>query len=185
MSDTDLCVRHLTRLSYDGGMDLLLSAKAYATLHHVIRKGQLYGVVAYTHHLDQAERVLLRFGERRPVMRAAIWLHDLVEDTDVKLRDIEENFGDDVAALVGAVTSEPGPDRRTRNALTYPKIRHAGPDAVRLKLADRIANVENGGGSLSMYVREHPDFRHALFSPADSLNPPMWDELDRLISEAT
>jgi len=162
-------------------MDIIAAAKSYATLHHVIRKGQLYGVVPYTHHLDQADRVLLRFDEDRIVLRTAIWLHDVVEDTDVKLRDIEENFGEEVATLVGAVTSEEGPNRRTRNALTYPKIRTAGPDAVRLKLADRIANVENGGGSVSMYFREYPDFRHALFSPVDSLNSSMWGHLDHLL----
>ena len=164
-------------------MDVIAAAKAYATLHHVIRKGQMYGVVPYTHHLDQADRVLARFGETRPVMRTAIWLHDVVEDTDVKLRDIEENFGDEVARLVGAVTSEQGPNRATRNALTYPKIRRAGSDAVRIKLADRIANVENGGGSLSMYVREYPDFRHALYDPSDCENFAMWAGLDSILLE--
>lgn len=162
-------------------MDILAAAKSYATLHHVIRKGQLYGNVPYTHHLDQADRVLQRFDEERIVLRTAIWLHDVVEDTDVKLRDIEENFGEPVAFLVDAVTSEDGPSRRVRNALTYPKIRSAGSDAIRIKLADRIANVENGGGSVGMYAREYPDFRHALFVPTDSLNSPMWSALDRLI----
>jgi hypothetical protein len=106
-----------------------------------------------------------------------------VEDTDVKLRDIEENFGEEVARLVGAVTSEEGPNRRVRNALTYPKTRDAGSDAVRLKLADRLANVENGGGSLAMYIREYPDFRHALFSPYDDFNLRMWSALDDIIGE--
>jgi hypothetical protein len=124
-------------------------------------------------------------------MRTAIWLHDVVEDTDVKLRDIEENFGEEVALLVSAVTSEEGPSRRVRNALTYPKIRAAGPNAIRIKLADRIANVENGGGSVGMYAREYPDFRHALWSPGfvdpivplGDINTEMWRTLDRLIGE--
>lgn len=163
-------------------MDILAAAKSYATLHHVIRKGQLYGNVPYTHHLDQADRVLIRFDETRLFMRVAIWLHDVVEDTDVKLRDIEENFGDEVALLVGAVTSEEGPSRRVRNALTYPKIRAAGTNAVRLKLADRIANVENGGGSVAMYAREYSDFRHALHDQSDTQNIPLWSFLDGAIT---
>lgn len=170
---------------YDVQMDILLAAaKSYATLHHVIRKGQLYGNVPYTHHLDQADRVLLRFGEMRVLLRTSVWLHDIVEDTDVKLRDIEENFGEAVAFLVGAVTSEDGSNRRVRNALTYPKIRTAGPDALRLKLADRIANVENGGGSVAMYAREYGDFRHALFNPIDDFNFQMWAHLDFLLERA-
>lgn len=169
-------------------MDLITSARQYATLHHVIRKGQLYGVLPYTHHLAAVEGVLREFGEAREELLVAAWLHDIVEDTDVKLRDVEENFGQEVARLVGAVTSEDGPNRKTRNALTYPKIREAGRDAVRLKLADRIANVRNGGSSVGMYAKEHRDFRHALYDPDDvadrCINRQMWREIDRLL-EAT
>lgn len=114
-------------------------------------------------------------------MLEAAWLHDIVEDTDVKLRDIEENFGEDVAFLVSCVTSEEGLNRKVRNALTYPKIRSGGPRPIRLKLADRISNVSSGGGSMKMYGREYPDFRHALYSDQDSMNSAMWRELDGLI----
>lgn len=159
-------------------MDMLAAAKSYATLHHVIRKGQLYGNLPYTHHLEQVQTMLVRLGEQRQVMHVAAWLHDIIEDTDVKYRDVEENFGEDVAALVQAVTSEDGPNRKIRNALTYPKIRAAGSDAIRLKLADRLANVTNGGGSTKMYAREYADFRHALFNAGDDANSIIWLSLD-------
>ncbi len=164
-------------------MDLLASAKSFATLHHVIRKGQLYGNLPYTHHLAAVENVLRSFGEHRIEMLTATWLHDIVEDTDVKLRDIQENFGEEVARLVGAVTSEEGDNRKVRNALTYPKIRAAGSDAVCLKLADRIANMENGGGSAAMYKKEYPDFRHGLYFE-DAVAPwlgHMWKYLDNIV----
>ncbi len=164
-------------------MDQLSAAKSYATLHHVVRRGQLYGLVPYTHHCQDVERVMVRFGEDRLVLRVCAWLHDIVEDTDVKMRDIEENFGEEVALLVGAVTSEEGPNRKVRNALTYPKIRAIGPDAVRLKLADRIANIENGGSSVKMYVREYPEFRFNLFRDDDAMNASMWSHLDGLIEK--
>lgn len=159
-------------------MDQLTAAKHFATLHHVIRKGQLYGPLPYTHHLAAVERVLLSFGITDEDMLVAAWLHDIVEDTDVKVRDVEENFGARVAALVSAVTSEEGPNRKTRNALTYPKIRAAGNDAIKLKLADRMANVKNGGASWQMYKKEHAEFRHALMTgnEDDTLNE-MWEEL--------
>lgn len=159
-------------------MDMLAAAKSYATLHHVIRKGQLYGNLPYTHHLERVHATLVAFSEQRPAMHVAAWLHDIVEDTDVKLRDIEENFGEEVARLVAAVTSEEGPNRKVRNALTYPKIRSAGSDAVKLKLADRMSNVTNGGGSVKMYAREHGEFRYALFDVADTNNARIWLSLD-------
>lgn len=166
-------------------IDPLNSIKAFATLHHVIRKGQMYGVVPYTHHLSDVENVLREFGITDVEMLQASWGHDIIEDTDVKLRDIRENFGERVASLVFAVTSEEGVNRKTRNALTYPKIREAGDDAVRLKLADRIANVRNGGGSAQMYAKEHNEFRHQLYNPGcTTITSHMWACLDHLIEMA-
>lgn len=165
-------------------MDRLTYAKFYAAKKHA---GQDYGVLPYTHHLQDVERVLRDFGvygdgpqgEDDPSpedMYVAAWLHDVVEDTDVKIRDVEELFGVQVARLVQAVTAEEAPNRKSRNALTYPKTREAGKFAVRLKLADRIANVENGGASGTMYAREHADFRRALHTPGE--NEDMWGHLD-------
>ncbi len=164
----------------DPGITLLTLAKQTASLHHIERKKQMYGVLPYTHHLADVEEILRDFGETRQEMLIAAWLHDIVEDTDYKIRDVEENFGEEVARLVGAVTSEKGENRKIRNALTYPKIRETGEDAVRLKLADRIANVSTGGGSFSMYKKEYDSFRHALYSPGSS-NEDMWQELDSLM----
>ncbi len=167
------------------GLDPLGKAKSHATLHHVIRKAQLYGNLPYTHHLEAVERVLREFGETRLELLAAAWLHDIVEDTDYKIRDVRENFGDRVAELVAAVTSEDGANRKIRNALTYPKIRMAGPDAIELKLADRIANVRNGGGSVEMYKKEYAEFRHALWDHNvinDSVAYAMWTTLDLLMN---
>lgn len=173
---------------YDGCMDPIVHAQFFATTHHVLKKGQMYGALPYTHHLQAVADVLKKFTPANTIygsrtlrmddttMLVAAWLHDIVEDTDVKLRDVEETFGEDVAKLVGAVTAEDGANRKVRNALTYPKTRAAGVWAVRLKLADRIANVENGGASVEMYKREYPDFHHALRTELE--NDDMWLHLD-------
>lgn len=181
-------------------MDSITQAQFYATTYNVVHKHQMYGVLPYTHHLQAVDDVLKKYGPLEPGyerwlgevdetgsslypgandMRTAAWLHDIVEDTDIKLRDIEENFGLQVAKLVGAVTSEEGPSRKVRNALTYPKIRDAGRCAVRLKLADRIANVSSGGASVEMYRKEHNDFHRALFT--DGENVDMWVVLNELV----
>lgn len=119
------------------------------------------------------------FQDLRIITQAAAWLHDIVEDTPVKLKEIEEQFGSLVAALVEAVTNEPGANRKIRHALTYPKTR-AMPLAVYLKLCDRISNVRAGGALRQMYRKEHEDFRRALYTPG--LFEPMWAELDRLLA---
>ena len=53
---------------------------------------------------------------------AAAWLHDTIEDTSVTREDIVAHFGDEVAALVWAVTGE-GATRSERNQSAYAKIR--------------------------------------------------------------
>ena len=172
-----------------GDMDLVTQAKMFATQKHVLDNKQLYGVLPYTHHLAAVEEVLVRYNFLGEQIRAAAWLHDVVEDTrgkpnEVRVRDIKEIFGDFVAELVGAVTCEEGPNRKTRNALTYPKIAAAGEYAVALKLADRIANVEFEGGAIDMYKKEHPEFSRQLKTariPELSTVHAMWWDLDDLI----
>ncbi len=170
-------------------MDALDQAKFFATTHHILlrKPSQMYGNLPYTHHLAAVESVMRELGETREDMLVATWLHDIVEDTDVKVRDVEEAFGERVAELVDAVTADPLLERKLRNALVYPKIRKVGPDAVRLKLADRIANVTNAGSMGKKYAREYEDFRHGLRQENDALNWNAWvwldDEIDHILGE--
>lgn len=158
-------------------MDPLRHVKFFATVKHA---GQSYSGLPYTHHLAAVESVLKRFNVTDEALLAASWLHDVVEDTDVKVKEIEEMFGHEVAVLVSAVTNEDGPNRKSRHALTYPKIREAGEKAIRLKLADRIANVESGGNLVGMYKKEHEDFRRALYTPGQAED--MWAHLNKILS---
>lgn len=162
----------------ESDLDPLRFAKFFAATKHGDQK---YGVLPYTHHLAQVEAVLRRFkGEFiHENMLVAAWLHDVIEDTGTKLKEIEELFGPKVTELVGAVTNEPGPNRKVRAALTYPKIR-ACVGATALKLADRIANVENGGKLVDMYRKEHEDFRRGLYCPGR--HEEMWAHLDALLA---
>jgi (p)ppGpp synthase/HD superfamily hydrolase len=155
------------------------AAREFARAQHA---DQPYDGGPYDNHLAAVAAVLDRFGYESETLHTAAWLHDVVEDTETEISEVESRFGADVATLVWAVTSEPGQNRKERNALTYPKIR-ALPGATILKLADRIANVENGlasGSSLTqMYRKEHPAFKEALYVPgvADA----MWAHLDQLL----
>lgn len=159
-------------------MDPLRHVKFFAAMKHA---GQTYGSgLPYTHHLAAVEQVMRRFGILDEAMLTASWLHDVVEDTETKLKEIEEMFGPEVARLVHAVTNEDAPNRKMRHALTYPKIREAGALAIMLKLADRIANVEAGGNLVGMYRKEHEDFRRALYTPGQA--DIMWEHLNGLMN---
>jgi guanosine-3',5'-bis(diphosphate) 3'-pyrophosphohydrolase len=159
-----------------------LEKKAF-TLAEVFHQNQKYGNEPYTKHLRDVVDVLKRFGITNSDVLAAAWLHDAVEDTPLTIETVKEEFGDDVASLVYAVTTEPGKNRKERNAKTYPKIA-AQPEAIYLKLADRIANVEaslgNNKEKLKMYQKEFPDFLKALQQPG--IADEMWCLLEELIN---
>lgn len=166
-------------------------ARYFATTEHVNIRHQTYNGLPYTHHLMDVEYVLRRFLPsitqepwNSPIVLAA-WLHDVVEDCGIKIKVIAEMFGQAVGDLVWAVTDEPGPNRKTRKLLTYEKIRDT-ENAVVVKLADRIANVETGGELVGMYAKEHPDFKRNLHDAKidPNLKPvvaAMWDHLDNLL----
>lgn len=150
--------------------DRILFAMYYATQEHVIKRHQLHGVLPYTHHLAEVDRIITSWMKpddepRFTNLRLAAWCHDLVEDCpDVKLKNVAELFGEPVELLVDAVTDvpDPGLTRHARKLLTYEKTRAGGPDAVLLKLADRTANLLAGGGMFEVYKNEHNVFQHAL-----------------------
>jgi (p)ppGpp synthase/HD superfamily hydrolase len=167
--------------------DLIGFAKQFATLAHS-DAGHTYDGNPYATHLEAVVEVLMRYGETGKVMLAAGSLHDVVEDCKIKLSTIEDLFGPKVAALVGALTDEPGENRKDRKAATYPKIK-ATPGAVQLKLADRIANVENGiltGNKrmFLMYSKEHPEFEKNLRPGSNEIEETMWKRLDYLFQMA-
>lgn len=157
-------------------MPVMDRAKLFAIQAHGDQK---YGDQPYGVHLQEVVAVLVRFGVRSHVVLCAAWLHDVLEDTKTTAEAVLGEFGAPIAELVEAVTNEAGANRKERNLRTYPKIRRYGINAVVLKLADRIANVENalatGTPHLKMYRREFAEFSTALFVSGEC--DAMWDHL--------
>lgn len=162
-------------------MMIIKKAKEFALERH---GNQKYGEYPYAYHLRKVVGVLERFEAGSPLLVSSAWLHDVVEDTNVTIEEIDRIFGENVADIVWRVTtSSIGKNRKERHIKTYPKIR-GRREAVLLKLADRIANSEQccAGGNPrlhSMYQKEYPAFREALYRQDEF--PEMWDLLDALL----
>ncbi len=149
--------------------DLILVAKA-RSLALSAHGNQCYGNRPYEEHLRAVVKVLRRFGvvlgqDDGTELICAAWLHDTREDTEVRNSSIVAEFGHRIADIVERVTDEPGENRKARKRATYPKIVESDA-AVIVKLADRIANVEDAAASnprlFSMYAAEHEEFSEAL-----------------------
>lgn len=160
-------------------------AKRFAGIMHF---RQSYGTHKYTYHLQQVEMVINRFGFKDTKLRICAWLHDIIEDTEISYYQVKDTFGQEIADIVYAVTNEMGRNRKERYAKTYPKIR-ANKNALIIKLADRIANIEFSKGSntsyVDMYKKEWPSFYSALHSldETDVRINKMWQYLESLFTE--
>jgi guanosine-3',5'-bis(diphosphate) 3'-pyrophosphohydrolase len=179
-------IARLTTLENVGGVfrdgrAIYERARAFAIKAHL---GQMQGDEFYTCHLEEVENVLIRFDSCSFRMRAAAWLHDTVEKSNVTMKDINREFPGFVASLVDAVTIVQGESREQRNSATYLRVKEQGSYAVVLKLADRIANVEEAiraatltnDSKLPIHEDEYSEFRDALYESKNA--DAMWAHMD-------
>lgn len=95
------------------------------------------------HPIAVAKIVAKDIGLGATSIEAAI-LHDVVEDTEYRISDIENMFGKKVATIVDGLTKLSG-DFDSRQALTLKKILMTLSDDVRvilIKIADRLHNMQ-------------------------------------------
>jgi (p)ppGpp synthase/HD superfamily hydrolase len=144
-------------------VEQLLEARILAVKLHA---GKRYGDLPYEVHLDHVVGVLQRFGAVDLDLLAAGYLHDAQEDTEASKTLIALFTNDRVAELVDAVSDGEGANRKERKERPFTLIPQV-PDAIILKLADRIANLENGHAQESslvgMYRKEQPEFEARLY----------------------
>lgn len=147
--------------------------------------GHMYGNEPYWVHLVDVVEVLHEYKhlfnpDHFEQLLAAAPLHDVLEDCpSVSYKDLETQFGPDVARLVYAVTKAPMSSWKLVNAALGAKLRDC-PDALPLKLADRIANMRKGEKN-DMYIKRFPNFYENLRDISDQYDE-MWTEL-KLICE--
>jgi (p)ppGpp synthase/HD superfamily hydrolase len=155
---------------------------------------QTYGPHPYSYHLNKVYEVLIRFGfDENDIdhldLLIACPLHDSLEDTAISYTDIKKTFNEDIAEIVFCMTDDKnGKTRKEKKDLTYPKLA-TNPDSIVLKLADRIANMENAEVAAKekdekdfgkMYMKEFKKFRWMLYRPGHA--DEMWAYLDRLVN---
>lgn len=162
-----------------------LKAKEFAIKAH---GNQQYGDRPYSYHLESVVQIAKNLDLENDIILGC-WLHDTIEDCNVSYQDIKREFGRDVAEIVFDVTDELGRNRKERKVKTYPKIK-ANEKALCVKLCDRIANLNQTISDqkfdlLSMYFKEHTEFKEKLYSPSHNINTiKLWQILDDLIEKA-
>ena len=133
--------------SYDPGMDedALNRAYVYAMKLHGSQKRES-GDPYFSHPIEVAGILTDLKLDGDSIITAL--LHDLVEDTETSLEDIEKMFGKEVARLVGGVTKLSRLElqsEQTRHAENFRKLVLAMSEDIRVllvKLADRLHNMQ-------------------------------------------
>ncbi|HTZ29574.1 MAG TPA: HD domain-containing protein [Streptosporangiaceae bacterium] len=119
-------------------------AVQFATGHHGDQRRKTG--VPYLEHLLEAVQILVQgAGVRDPDVLVAAVLHDVVEDTPCTLDEIAAGFGPRAAELVSWVTMPercPGEDASAVREAYLRRLRLAPQDAILVKLADRMSNVQ-------------------------------------------
>ncbi|MCI5056540.1 MAG: HD domain-containing protein [Flavobacteriales bacterium] len=164
--------------------NLFDKARIFALETH---KGQNYGPHDYSYHLEAVVAVAIENGLSENIV-AACWLHDTIEDCPVSYNDIKREFGETIAEIVYCVTDEMGRNRKERKEKTYPKIQ-SNHDAICVKICDRIANfnesIKNANkGLLSMYTKEHAEFKQHLYFEDHQASQKIWMVLEGKIEKA-
>lgn len=117
-------------------------ARAFAAGCHA-DQARKYTGESYVEHPAAVAELVRSVPHDRDMLLAA-WLHDVVEDCGITIREIESRFGIAAAALVEMVTDVSRPqdgNRAKRKALDRSHLAQASSAAKTVKLADLIDNT--------------------------------------------
>jgi (p)ppGpp synthase/HD superfamily hydrolase len=136
---SEMQIRNYFSVTYDAA--LIFASKAH---RNQVRKGTDIPYIAHPIHVSL---LLIRHGFDEPLAIAGL-LHDVVEDCDISLQELRERFGDEVAALVDAVSEQKSSDGselpwETRKAEKLARLRQADANVAALKAADAIHNARS------------------------------------------
>ena len=147
---------------------MLVSEKAriFATAAHAaVGQVRKYTGEPYIVHPAEVASIVATVPGHTDEMIAAAWLHDTVEDTEVTMADIRNEFGFVVAELVGWLTDVSTTDdgnRAVRKAIDCEHTGRATAEAQTVKLADLISNTKS-------IAEFDPDFAEVYFKEKEAL----------------
>jgi (p)ppGpp synthase/HD superfamily hydrolase len=120
----------------------VLRAALFAARRHADQRRKGKDREPYVNHvIEVAERLAHSSEGNDAVLLAAGFLHDTVEDTETTPRDIETEFGHEVAQLVAEVTDDTALTSAERKRWQVARIALKSRRAQFLTIADKTANV--------------------------------------------
>lgn len=142
--------------------DIVDSALLFASsAHGAIEQKRKYSGEDYIVHPVEVMEIVRSVPDHTDEMLIVALLHDVVEDTEVKLVDIAVKFGAKIAEMVAEITDVSEPEdgnRAVRKALDREHLAKARAEVQTVKLADIISNskdiLENDPNFSKVYIPE-------------------------------
>jgi guanosine-3',5'-bis(diphosphate) 3'-pyrophosphohydrolase len=129
------------------GTDVVALARAYALAARAhagqTRRGD--AGIPYVNHCCEVAELVAEAGAPVAVVVAAV-LHDVIEDSETTVDEIETRFGPEVAGMVASMTDPPETDALPRSEKKARQAEHmaTAPREVRtIKIADQTSNVRD------------------------------------------
>jgi guanosine-3',5'-bis(diphosphate) 3'-pyrophosphohydrolase len=114
-----------------------------ATKHRDQRRKDAEASPYINHPIALATILANEVGIIDPVVICAALLHDTIEDTKTTAKEIEQQFGHEIAAIVLELTDDKSLKKDERKQLQIDHAAHASAKARLVKLADKIANLRD------------------------------------------
>jgi (p)ppGpp synthase/HD superfamily hydrolase len=164
---------------------MINKAREFANKAHA---QQRYGDLPYMAHVEAVAALLKPFGQDAMVVG---YLHDVLEDTNTNIKELEAEFGAHIAKCVALLKDDPSKSRRDRKRDACARLcRVTGKEELALivSAADRLANMQAciAAGDvkrLKMYLKEWDDFEAAVYRKG--LCDGLWIALARATEEGT
>jgi (p)ppGpp synthase/HD superfamily hydrolase len=163
------------------GKELINKAKEFATKCH---EGQFrkFDKKPYITHPAAVASLVDKFGGS-PEMVATAWLHDVVEDCDVSIRDIIELFGTKVSNLVWELTSPKDLNKSKKAEYLLDKMNTMTSDALTIKLCDRLNNVSDFKTAPQGFVSKYSPETKFILDGLESGGRPLTTQQIKIIDE--
>lgn len=163
-------------------LDLIRAVQFAVEAHGAqTRKGSTTPYVL--HPIRVAHEIVSRYPDAPEALGIAALLHDVVEDTPETLARVEERFGPLVAQWVGEVTNQftkvayPDWNRAKRKACEVARLSRMSPEAQRLKMCDRLDNLNDLEGLPADFVRTYVEESRGLAEALWHADPALGREI--------
>ena len=143
-------------------------------------------------YIEHPKRVaeIVRTVNHTSEMICAAYLHDVVEDTPISLKEIESKFGNIIAKLVDELTDEyvkekyPNLNRKIRKQKETERQKIISNEAKTIKLADVIDNTPDISKNDPRFARRYIPEMAALVKALKGGDPILWGRANQEVQLA-